>query len=136
MLASIHAKALQDARVLVVFNKIDANPNFELKVEGSSLNISAKSREGIEGLRSWLVESFAPLLNESDTVVTNARHFESLRLAALSLEEVLNGMTLGVPSDLLTVDIRKTLYHLSEITGSISADDILHSIFGKFCIGK
>jgi tRNA modification GTPase len=136
MLASIHANARQDARVLVVFNKIDANPNFELKVEGSSLNISAKSGEGIEGLRSWLVESFAPLLNDSDTVVTNARHFESLRLASLSLEEVLNGMTLGVPSDLLTVDIRKTLYHLSEITGSISADDILHSIFGKFCIGK
>jgi len=136
MLASIHAKARQDARVLVVFNKIDANPNFELKVEESSLNISAKSGEGIEGLRNWLVESFAPLLNESDTVVTNARHFESLRLASLSLEEVLNGMTLGVPSDLLTVDIRKTLYHLSEITGNISADDILHSIFGKFCIGK
>jgi tRNA modification GTPase len=136
MLVSIHAKARQDARVLVVFNKIDANPNFELKVEGSSLNISAKSGKGIEGLRSWLVESFAPLLNESDTVVTNARHYESLRLASLSLEEVLNGMTLGVPSDLLTVDIRKTLYHLSEITGNISADDILHSIFGKFCIGK
>jgi tRNA modification GTPase len=136
MLASIHAKARPDARVLVVFNKIDANPNFELKVEGSSLNISAKSGEGIEGLRSWLVESFAPLLNESDTVVTNARHFESLRLASLSLEEVLNGMNLGVPSDLLSVDIRKTLYHLSEITGNISADDILHSIFGKFCIGK
>jgi tRNA modification GTPase len=136
MLASIHAKARPDARVLVVFNKIDANANFELKVEGSSLNISAKSGEGIAGLRSWLVESFAPLLNESDTVVTNARHFESLRLASLSLEEVLNGMNLGVPSDLLTVDIRKTLYHLSEITGNISADDILHSIFGKFCIGK
>jgi tRNA modification GTPase len=136
MLESIHAKARTDARVLVVFNKIDALSNFELKVEGSSLNISAKSGEGIEGLRSWLVESFAPLLNESDTVVTNARHYESLRLAALSLEEVLNGMTLGVPSDLLTVDIRKTLYHLSEITGNISADDILHSIFGKFCIGK
>jgi tRNA modification GTPase len=136
MLASIHAKARQDARVLVVFNKIDANPNFELKVEGSSLNISAKTGDGIAELRNWLVESFAPLLNESDTVVTNARHFESLRLASLSLEEVLNGMTLCVPSDLLSVDIRKTLYHLSEITGNISADDILHSIFGKFCIGK
>ena len=136
MLESIRSHARPEAKVLVVFNKIDSNPNFELKVEGSSLNISAKSGEGIDGLRSWLVESFAPLLNESDTVVTNARHFESLRLAALSLEEVLNGMNFGVPSDLLTVDIRKTLYHLSEITGNISADDILHSIFGKFCIGK
>ena len=137
MLESIRSHARPEAKVLVVFNKIDSNPNFELKVEGANtLCISAKEGSGIIELRSWLVESFAPLLNESDTVVTNARHFESLRLAALSLEEVLNGMNLGVPSDLLTVDIRKTLYHLSEITGSISADDILHSIFGKFCIGK
>ena len=137
MLESIRSHARAEAKVLVVFNKIDSNPNFELNVEGSNaLRISAKEGSGISELRSWLVESFAPLLNESDTVVTNARHFESLRLAALSLEEVLNGMNLGVPSDLLTVDIRKTLYHLSEITGSISADDILHSIFGKFCIGK
>ena len=137
MLESIRSHARPEAKVLVVFNKIDSNPNFELNVEGAdTLCISAKEGSGISELRSWLVESFAPLLNESDTVVTNARHFESLRLAALSLEEVLNGMNLGVPSDLLTVDIRKTLYHLSEITGSISADDILHSIFGKFCIGK
>jgi tRNA modification GTPase len=137
MLESIRSHARAEAKVLVVFNKIDSNPNFELKVEGAdTLLISAKEGSGISELRSWLVESFAPLLNESDTVVTNARHYESLRLAALSLEEVLNGMTLGVPSDLLTVDIRKTLYHLSEITGNISADDILHSIFGKFCIGK
>ena len=137
MLESIRSHARAEAKVLVVFNKIDSNPNFELKVEGANtLCISAKEGSGIIELRSWLVESFAPLLNESDTVVTNARHFESLRLAALSLEEVLNGMNLGVPSDLLTVDIRKTLYHLSEITGNISADDILHSIFGKFCIGK
>ena len=137
MLESIRSHARAEAKVLVVFNKIDSNPNFELNVEGANaLRISAKEGAGISELRSWLVESFAPLLNESDTVVTNARHFESLRLAALSLEEVLNGMNLGVPSDLLTVDIRKTLYHLSEITGNISADDILHSIFGKFCIGK
>ena len=137
MLESIRSHARAEAKVLVVFNKIDSNPNFELNVEGAdTLCISAKEGSGISELRSWLVESFAPLLNESDTVVTNARHFESLRLAALSLEEVLNGMNLGVPSDLLTVDIRKTLYHLSEITGNISADDILHSIFGKFCIGK
>ena len=137
MLESIRSHARPEAKVLVVFNKIDSNPNFELNVEGAdTLCISAKEGSGISELRSWLVESFAPLLNESDTVVTNARHFESLRLAALSLEEVLNGMNLGIPSDLLTVDIRKTLYHLSEITGNISADDILHSIFGKFCIGK
>jgi tRNA modification GTPase len=137
MLESIRFHARPEAKVLVVFNKIDSNPNFELNVEGGdTLRISAKEGSGISELRSWLVESFAPLLNESDTVVTNARHFESLRLASLSLEEVLNGMNLGVPSDLLTVDIRKTLYHLSEITGSISADDILHSIFSRFCIGK
>jgi tRNA modification GTPase len=137
MLESIRSHARVEAKVLVIFNKIDSNPNFELNVEGAdTLRISAKEGAGISELRNWLVESFAPQLNEGDTVVTNARHHESLRLASIALTEVLTGMQQGIPSDLLSVDIRKTLYHLSEITGNISADDILHSIFGKFCIGK
>ena len=45
-------------------------------------------------------------------------------------------MQQGLSSDLLAIDIRNTLYHLASITGAVSADDILHSIFSKFCIGK
>jgi tRNA modification GTPase len=42
----------------------------------------------------------------------------------------------NVPGDLLAIDIRQCLYHLGEITGTISNEDQLDYIFSKFCIGK
>ena len=73
---------------------------------------------------------------QNDTLVTNMRHFESLRETRKALDEVLTGMDNDVPGDLLAQDIRQSLYHLGEITGDISTDDLLDNIFSKFCIGK
>ncbi|MCF8307857.1 MAG: hypothetical protein K9I68_02495, partial [Bacteroidales bacterium] len=42
----------------------------------------------------------------------------------------------GIPSDLISIDIRTALHHLGEITGEITTDEILGNIFSKFCIGK
>jgi tRNA modification GTPase len=42
----------------------------------------------------------------------------------------------GTPTDLIATDIRQALYHLGEITGEITSEEILGNIFGKFCIGK
>ena len=53
-----------------------------------------------------------------------------------SVEEVISGLSQGLSSDLVTVDLRMALYHLGEITGEITTDDILGNIFGRFCIGK
>ena len=87
-------------------------------------------------MERWLIEAVQEEVDETATIVTNARHFESLRKSAESLSQLMQGLETGVPSDLLAVDVRGVLFHLGEITGKISADDILNSIFGKFCIGK
>jgi tRNA modification GTPase len=52
------------------------------------------------------------------------------------LEEALIGFENDVPSDLVSIDIKKALFHLGQITGEISNDELLGNIFGKFCIGK
>jgi tRNA modification GTPase len=52
------------------------------------------------------------------------------------LERVIYGIDNPVTSDFLAMDIRQALYHLGEITGSVSTDDLLDNIFSKFCIGK
>ena len=41
-----------------------------------------------------------------------------------------------LPTELVAQDIRQAMYHLSEITGEISTEDVLGNIFGRFCIGK
>jgi tRNA modification GTPase len=70
------------------------------------------------------------------TVVTNARHYDALRRAEGALEEVLQGLDSGLTGDFIAQDIRRSLNFLGEITGEIGVEDLLGSIFGKFCIGK
>jgi tRNA modification GTPase len=71
-----------------------------------------------------------------NTIVTNMRHYEGLLQTRNSLQDVLNGLALGVTGDFLAQDIRHSLHHLGTITGEITTDDLLANIFSKFCIGK
>ena len=131
----VNAVKRADAKVVVCWNKVDLSGKRSGN-ENEELFIVAKSGESIAPLERWLIEAVQEEVDETATIVTNARHFESLRKSAESLEQLMQGLDTGVPSDLLAVDVRGVLFHLGEITGKISADDILHSIFGKFCIGK
>ena len=70
------------------------------------------------------------------SIVTNARHFDSLYNAKENLERALNALDKQIPTDLLAMDIRQVLHYIGEITGEITTDEILGSIFSKFCVGK
>ena len=69
-------------------------------------------------------------------MISSARHYHALDRAMERLGQVVAGLEAALPGDLLAQDIRQAIYHLSEITGEISSEDILGNIFGKFCIGK
>ena len=69
-------------------------------------------------------------------IISNSRHFEALTLALDHVVQVQDGLGIGVSGDLLAMDIRQSLYHLGEVTGEITTDDLLDSIFRDFCIGK
>jgi tRNA modification GTPase len=73
---------------------------------------------------------------KGSTIVTNVRHYDSLFKADQALAEVLIGIEGGISNDFVAIDIRKALFHLGEITGTISTDELLGNIFGRFCIGK
>ena len=70
------------------------------------------------------------------TIISNARHYEALENTKLCLQKVLAGLDSGLSSDFVAMDIREALFHLGTITGEVSTDDLLESIFSKFCIGK
>lgn len=128
------------APFLVVGNKIDKREDAVIttfrNIDGI-IYISAKQNIGIEELKHNLLEIIQyESFKQNDTLVTNMRHYESLRETRKALDEVLTGMDGNVPGDLLAQDIRQSLYHLGEITGDISTDDLLDNIFSKFCIGK
>lgn len=128
-----------EKRLILVANKVDtATEDVEAKFSGfNTIPISAKQRTGLDALTDKLREHVdLSALQDDRTIVTNTRHIEALKGAQSSLEEVLNGFDNHVPSDLIAIDIRKALYHLGEITGHVSPDDLLGHIFSRFCIGK
>jgi len=99
--------------------------------------ISAKVGRGIDVLKQRLVDLVLQGEAAGDgTIVTNARHFEALRLVNESLGTIRRGLDELLPGDLLALDIRHCLHYLGEITGEITGEERLGYIFSKFCIGK
>ncbi len=106
---------------------------------GDSLMISAKYGEGMEELRGWLqgvVEGGGLSATQGDIIVSNERHHEALALAFSSFERAVLAIEDGLPTDLVSAELRMALGYLGEITGEITTNDILANIFANFCIGK
>ena len=135
--------------LVVIANKVDqintgdvshlksniTNLNKEKSVE--FLPISAKTGEGIELLKAKLLNFInSGALKNNNTIVTNSRHYDALIKAFEAIELVHLGLQNQVSGDLLAIDIRQGLFHLGEITGEITTDDLLGNIFANFCIGK
>ena len=99
--------------------------------------VSAREGEGTGSLKdalSCLCQEYAGV--SDGVIITNLRHIEALENASAALQRVRSGLSSGLPTDLVSQDIREALYHLGSIVGEISTDEILGSIFSRFCIGK
>lgn len=101
------------------------------------ISLSAKWKEGIEKLRSMLVEAAnLPDLSRNDIIVTNVRHFEALSRALDSIHRVQEGLNLELSGDFISQDLRECIFHLSDIVGEVTTHEVLGTIFSKFCVGK
>ena len=126
-----------DQQLLTVINKIDTLPNRTFPTD--TITISARDGIGIEKLYEALRNIIGQTLShEGETIITNTRHYEALSNAAQALQNGLEGLNSGLPTDLLSEEIRAIIRHLGTITGrgTILPDEVLATIFSKFCIGK
>ena len=132
---------LPDSRkVIQVLNKTDLMSTEELNERFKNLPfifISAKTSGGIENLKQRLVQFVLEGKTRTEgTIVTNVRHYDALMQVRAALADIRNGLDSGLTGDLLSLDIRRGLHYLGEITGEITNEEQLSWIFGKFCIGK
>jgi tRNA modification GTPase len=125
---------------LLIGNKMDiAEPSILASIANDDrwLMISAGKQQNLDVLINKLVDTVQlDSFRSGNTIVTNARHYEALLQTNQALVDVLTGLDRLVTNDFLALDIRQALYHLGEITGEITSDDLLANIFSKFCIGK
>lgn len=127
--------------LVVVCNKSDLESHQNLQIsipDFQFVRISAKTGIGIPQLEEVIYQAAdIPALNESDIIVTNARHYDALVRAHESLQRVLDGMENQLSGDLLAEDLRLALDQLAEITGTqITPNEVLENIFKNFCVGK
>jgi len=126
--------------LILIGNKMDKlktlPKGFKDFVEHETIFVSGKRKENIHLIAEHL-QKIVDTANISDkTIVSNSRHYEALQKALESIQSVRSGLNTGISPDLLTIDIRSALYHLGEITGEVTTDEILGTIFSRFCIGK
>ncbi|MUH37082.1 tRNA uridine-5-carboxymethylaminomethyl(34) synthesis GTPase MnmE [Zobellia amurskyensis] len=127
--------------LLLLVNKADTLSDADKEVIAQHLKavnyLSAKTGEGVEELKNSLLQFVnTGALRNNETIVTNSRHYNSLLKALEEIEKVQFGMEEDLSSDLMAIDVREALYHLGEITGQVTNDELLGNIFANFCIGK
>lgn len=128
-------------KVIVLLNKIDLERKIDLDEYNfeNIVEISAQKNVGIEDMEekiySFIVDEKVEDSSEK-LIITNVRHKTALEKTKDAIRNIFETIDMGLPMDLISVDLKEALDSLSEITGEISSEDILDHVFGNFCVGK
>ena len=108
-------------------------------ISAEHLFITAQASSSCAPVVSYLEKAAAQTATatQNDIIITNERHYAAILSALADLDRVSSGLRDGLPGDLISQDLRSVLFHIAEITGgAITSDEVLHSVFKSFCIGK
>ncbi|ASK30048.1 tRNA uridine-5-carboxymethylaminomethyl(34) synthesis GTPase MnmE [Chryseobacterium sp. T16E-39] len=109
----------------------------EISHEFDFITISAVENQNIQDLKNELSSYVEQMKSqESNVVITNQRHFESLHKSLNAVHKVNEAISFRISTELLAYELRNALEHLGEISGEVTNDEVLGNIFSKFCIGK
>ncbi len=130
---------VRDKKTIGIINKTDLPSRLDTsRLEGiETIQMSIQQDTGIVELEDKIKELFFKdqLSVSNDLLITNIRHKESLIKARECIQKVLEEIE-RVPEDLLSIDLTNAYAHLRNITGENVSEDIIHSIFHHFCVGK
>ena len=128
-------KKYEEKSIILIFTKADLVKKQIKRSELNPILINTKEQKDVNYLKNKIIEN----LNQNFSnklIITNSRHYSALNLAKKEINNVKEGLKNNIPSDLLTVDLKQVLYHLGEVTGEVTNDEVLSNIFSRFCIGK
>ncbi len=132
-----------DKQRIIIINKTDKIDNARIKLLKERyaamplLFVSAKNKEGKTELLDAIYNNYTIKQSiDNSPIISNMRHYEALVRANNAIEQVAKGLDNGLSGELISLDLHDCLDSLAEITGEISSQDVLNSVFSKFCIGK
>ncbi|KLA47703.1 tRNA uridine-5-carboxymethylaminomethyl(34) synthesis GTPase MnmE [Ligilactobacillus ruminis] len=133
-----------DKKRIIILNKTDLEEKLdrkelaEISENAPVYATSILKNEGVEALEEAISKLFFNGIenSQSTVMVTNARHVALLKKAQNSLDSVLEGISSGMPVDLVQIDMTEAWNLLGEITGESYEDELLDQLFSQFCLGK
>ena len=137
-------EATKGLKRIILLNKTDLPPKLETEkleqwVENEPVfAVSVTKNDGLDRLETAISDLFfGGQTGERDaTYVSNTRHIALLEKAAISLEEVIEGIAAGMPVDLVQIDMTRCWDYLGEVVGDSVQDELITQLFSQFCLGK
>ena len=130
----------QDSNRIILLNKVDLPEKIEIdQIPADHIKISVLKNQNIDHIEDRINALFfenAGLVEQDATYLSNARHISLIEKAVESLQAVNEGLAMGMPVDLLQVDLTRTWEILGEITGDAAPDELITQLFSQFCLGK
>ena len=128
---------LKDKTHITFINKSDLPTKLKIAkddiVKGNTVDLN-----GLDKLKDKIGELFdlERINNSNLEVVSSAREIGLLNEALNSIDQALNNVSSKLPVDMIAIDIKKAWDLLGEITGESYQDELLDTLFSKFCLGK
>ncbi len=137
-------KIIKDKKSIVMINKIDLVKEDEIDSIRNQLSAdkileaSVINEKGIEELEDIIYRMFynGEISQNNEIIITNARHKNLVDISIESINQAISSFEIGMPLDMVTIDIKNSADYIGKITGESIDDAIMHEIFSQFCIGK
>ncbi|SUN53173.1 tRNA modification GTPase TrmE [Streptococcus equi subsp. zooepidemicus] len=130
----------QNSNRIILLNKTDLEQVIEKdQLPEEAIPISVLQNQNIDQIEDRINQLFfdhTGLIEQDATYLSNARHISLIEQAVQSLEAVNEGLALGMPVDLLQIDLTRAWEILGEITGDAAPDELITQLFSQFCLGK
>ena len=137
-------QSVKDKRSLILINKTDLADEIKINKIRNQINseivleASVINDQGIEGLEDKICEMFfkGDISQNNEILLTNARHKNLVDSAINGIDQALASFDMGMPLDMVTIDIKNCAEDIGQITGESIDEAVMHNIFSRFCIGK
>jgi tRNA modification GTPase len=133
---------IKNKNSIILLNKIDLKNNVNIdkfsKINKPIIQISAKTGEGLEDLYKEIsnIYKLKEIVNNNELIVVNNRHKNLINNSLNEINKTIESLNNNMPEDIISNNLKMVLEELGKITGETVTEDVISSIFSKFCLGK